>query len=390
VIERLAFLLLCLLAFTIPWEKSVVVAGIGTVAKAAGSLALAAGVIAAAVRRNVRTPNLAMAIAACFIVWSGLTWFWSADSDATLARSLTFVQLFILLWLVWDLCRTMDRSRIVLACYVAGACVASGATLVRFVQHLQTYYLRYAAPGFDPNDLGVTVALAIPPALYLAALSRGVRAWLFRGAVVLCGIAVLLTASRTALIATAVSFAFVFATWRSSGWTQRLSGIALLVLLGAGMFALAPKASRQRISTIGSEIRRGTLHKRTTIWKAGIRAWKSRKLTGVGSGAYPDAVRPIIGVPGIAGHEYVAHNTFLSVMVETGAIGFVLYFGFLCVLATFASVMRGQERVLWAVLLVVWAIGASTLTWEHRKPAWLLFGLLTTQWACAFRSERTE
>ena len=148
VIERLAFLLLCLLAFTIPWEKSMVVSGIGTVAKAVGSLALAAGVIAAAVRRNVRTPNLAMAIAACFIFWSG--------SDPLLecrfgryAREIANVLAAVYSSrLVWDLCRTMERSQTVLACYVAGACVASCATLLRFAQHVQTYYVRYAAPGF--------------------------------------------------------------------------------------------------------------------------------------------------------------------------------------------------------------------------------------------------
>jgi hypothetical protein len=36
-------------------------------------------------------------------------------------------------------------------------------------------------------------------------------------------------------------------------------------------------------------------------------------------------------------------------------------------------------------MLVVWAAGVSTLTWEHRKPGWLIFALIMTQWALAFR-----
>jgi hypothetical protein len=41
-----------------------------------------------------------------------------------------------------------------------------------------------------------------------------------------------------------------------------------------------------------------------------------------------------------------------------------------------ASRMRHLERCLWLTLMLTWTIGVSALTWEYRKPTWLLFGLL--------------
>ena len=87
-----------------------------------------------------------------------------------------------------------------MAAYVAGAAVASVLTILRFAQGLQTYYRRYAATGFEPNDLGLTVALSIPLALYLALRGRGPLRWVWRGAVALAIAAILLSASRTALV----------------------------------------------------------------------------------------------------------------------------------------------------------------------------------------------
>jgi O-antigen ligase len=171
---------------------------------------------------------------------------------------------------------------------------------------------------------------------------------------------------------------------------QRWSGVALAALTLFGAFGLAPKEARERIATTTAEITQGTLHKRTTIWKAGLRSWKRFPLRGAGAGAYPDAVEPLIGVPPRAGHEYVAHNTFLSILVETGAIGFKLWLVIAVLLAIFVWVMRPNEVALWSVALVVWAIGASTLTWEHRKPTWLISALIMTEWARSFRPETTE
>jgi hypothetical protein len=40
--------------------------------------------------------------------------------------------------------------------------------------------------------------------------------------------------------------------------------------------------------------------------------------------------------------------------------------------------MQAPDRALWMVMLLVWAAGVSTLTWEHHKVTWLLFGLITS------------
>lgn len=383
--DRLAFLLLLLLTFTIPWEKSLVIPGIGTVARLAGSLALVGGVIAATLRRHVRPPNLALGVAAVFVLWSVASRLWSLNVDATVARSLTLLQLLLMAYLVWDLCRSMSQVRLLAGAYVAGAVVASVATVIRYLGREQTYYRRYAAAGFDPNDLGLTLALALPLALWLA-LRPGAMEWVWRCAALVCAAAVLLTASRTALLCAGTALIAAPVFWPHPHVRARIANFVLVLAFVAGAVALAPKESRERIATIGTEVRTGTLHKRTTIWKAGIQAWKPVKLLGVGAGAYPKAVEPLIGVPGVEGHEYVAHNTFLSVLVETGAVGALLYGSMLAVLLVFAAVQRPPERALWLTVLVVWAIGVTSLTWEHRKAAWILFSMLMAAWSRSFRT----
>jgi O-antigen ligase len=158
----------------------------------------------------------------------------------------------------------------------------------------------------------------------------------------------------------------------------------LLALLALGMFQFAPAPQRQRLATIPSELGRGTFHDRTRIWKTGLKVLKSHPILGVGAGAYPEAVRPWLGKPNVPGFQYVAHNTFLSVLVETGAMGFGLYALLLGTLALFIWMMPSTERALWSVMLAVWAVGVSTLTWEHYKPSWLIMALIMTEWARSY------
>lgn len=384
-IERAAWWLLCLFVFSIPWEKSLWLAGIGTASRLLGGVALAAGVLAAIRRKSVRPPNLALVLAAAFVLWVAATYRWSLAPGATEARAWTFLQLLAMAWLIWDLCLTAGRPVQLMEAYVWGAVLASGATLIRYAQNHQTYYRRYAAAGFDPNDLALTVALSIPLSLYLALRLTGAKRWIYRAAVLSAIAAILLAASRTALIAAFLAFSFAIFTWRRSDRSQRIASAVLLGLLALGTFGLAPSASRERLASLPTELAQGTLHNRTRIWKTGLKVLKRHPVVGVGAGAYPEAVRPWLGRPALAGHEYVAHNTFLSVLVECGLIGFGLFGAMLGVLALFVWMMPPAERALWSVMLAVWATGVSALTWEHRKAGWLIFALIMTQWAPAFR-----
>jgi hypothetical protein len=215
-IQRAAWALLCLFVFSIPWEKSIQAPGVATLSHLFGILAFAAGVIVAVRRRSIRSPNLAMALAALWVLWSALTYLWSLDRHATLVRAITLAELLAMVWLIWDACRTPIRQTRLMQFYVWGAVAASASAFLRYFQGRQTYYRRYTAPGFDPNDFGLILALSIPIALYLALRARGWERWCYRVAVLTVLSAVLLTASRTALIATFAAFAFALWTWREA------------------------------------------------------------------------------------------------------------------------------------------------------------------------------
>ena len=86
----------------------------------------------------------------------------------------------------------------------------------------------------------------------------------------------------------------------------------------------------------------------------------------------------------------VAHNSFLSVLVELGLVGFLLFALILTVVVIQAWNQPKWERRFWLTMLIVWTIGASTLTWEHRKTTWLFWGLLVASAAIyQLREEET-
>ena len=67
----------------------------------------------------------------------------------------------------------------------------------------------------------------------------------------------------------------------------------------------------------------------------------------------------------------VVHNTPLSVGVELGAIGLLLFLG------AFAIAVRGargepNHRMLAVSLVLTWCVGTASLSWETRKATWFV------------------
>jgi hypothetical protein len=84
----------------------------------------------------------------------------------------------------------------------------------------------------------------------------------------------------------------------------------------------------------------------------------------------------------------IAHNTFISVLVELGVFGALLLFAVLAGVFYAVYRMKYLERRFWLALLMTWVIGVCSVTWENRKVTWLLFGLVAAHFH-AKQSHRT-
>lgn len=395
-----------LLVFSIPGEDQFTIPFIGAVTRLFGLLAAGFGGLAIVLRWKLRGLAPAHYPILFFICWAALSRVWTFDADLTSTRITTLIQMAIMGWLIWELAPGCERQISLMKAYVCGTLFCSLTTFYNFLSGSTTSALRYgseeaaergfegrytaginlngpsatnadghaASVGINENDIGLMLALSIPFSLYLVIQEKNnkkVLLYWFQIAASLGTIA--LTASRGAAIATCIALTLLPLTfrylpkWRRSGYLL-LGAVSLI-----GAFFVIPAASWSRLGTISSEIQSGTLTKRTVIWKAGLERFVEGPIQGVGAGAFSSAVQAKLDTP------YAAHNSYLSVLVELGIVGAVIFAAILFSLVDAAFALPLIERRLWIVMLLTFMIGVFSLSWEHRKTTWFLFGLLPAQ-----------
>jgi O-antigen ligase len=130
-----------------------------------------------------------------------------------------------------------------------------------------------------------------------------------------------------------------------------------------------------RFGTIGYEVASGGMNGRQSMWDTALDIANDHPILGTGAGSFVYAMGFHTSNP------LAAHNTFLSVLVELGFVGF-LWFAALLVSIAYGlwKNSRGGDLAFWFVLLGTWVAGASSLSWEMRKPTWLVLALATA-WA---------
>ena len=389
---KLAFASLWLLAFAIPWEDAITIPGFGTSARLFGVLALVLGVLAIIERGTLKWPAPGHFMLALFVVSAACTYLWSLYPEGTLAQTVTYLQLLMLVWLIWELApRVSDQKRLMQA-YVLGTFVSGIDTIYRFLSHQQAAYQRYAGSGLDANDLGLVMALSIPLSYCLLIQEKGWMVWVYRLQLVLAGTTVLLTASRGATLSCVVALAIVPLTHAQLTKRKRVAILLTLLLLVFAVLQFVPASSWERLSTMPSEVEHGSMTGRTVIWKAAWEIFREHPLVGIGSNAFRLVVSRVLEEPirldDPDSPAPPAHNTFLSVLVEQGVIGFAIFVALLVVLGLSLRTVPPLTRKMWIVMLAVWAVGVSSLTWEMRKPTWFFFGLLLAQCGSMVQKEQ--
>jgi O-antigen ligase len=372
----------------IPWEGVIRTGTLGNGSKIMGFVLAAFWMATVLITGRIRKPNPIHLVLYLFVLWNAISVFWSADPVDTAAHVMTWVQLFLLALIWWDLYTTETAVIAGLQAYVLGAYVAIGGAIVNYFTGFQFYdhYERYSPGETNPDGFGLVMAIGIPLAWYLAMQRRNSKYWNVLRMInyvyiptALLGIA--MSGTRTALIVSIPGMIFGLTSLTRIRLSTR---IAIFVLIMGAAFLLLPhlqeQRSFQRLGTTASELTEGDLNNRTNNWREGLEAFAEHPLLGIGSSMYPT----------INSWGKAAHNTFLSILVEVGLIGFIL-FGSVLTMATYQGWKQPKwHSRFWMTVLLVWAMGASTLTWGHRKPTWLLLNLVVASGAIAARREEAE
>ena len=365
---RIAFAFLWLFVFTLPLAQATEIPWVGTISKVVGMIAMAAGGAAVVARKQVRTLAPVHMTMAGFILWSAITLCWSIAPELTILRIMTYLQLFVLAMLVWELCGEEKDILRILGAFVLGTMVPALSTLRGFLPAQDTFLQRASVAGYDPNTLPMILALSLPVAYYLILREKSAVSALYRLQMGFAVCAVLLSGSAATMIAMAVGLSLACWTIHTIPVRTRNNAFALVAVLSLGGMLLLPASLWKHIS---EESRSGGITL-TTVVNSGLESMHSTPAGGFGAGSM--AVT--------AGHSAVAAKTSFTMFSETGVVGVACFVALLGVLFLSAEGMTGITKSFWLTVLGVSVVGVGSLNWECSQASWLLFGLLAAHSAC--------
>jgi O-antigen ligase len=369
----LGFIAVWIVVFAIPWENVLMLSGVGTITRLLGMVAVAVAICVILVRGRFRRPTAFHWCALAFLLYGCASLYWTIDREESVMRVWKNLQIMALLWLIWEATSTPTRRAGLMQAYVLGAWVTVYQTYEMFRAGIgRVGGTRFAASeNFNPNDMGFLLVLALPLAWHLSITHRNLLLrWVNRLYIPAGVFTISLTGSRSGLILACLTLCIV--PWTLPQLNLRLKVVTVAILAAGVALALiyAPARTIERLSTTRSELTSGDLNDRTEIWRAGMEVLPEYMVVGAGAGTYSLAVRSALGA------DHSAHNTYVSVVVEQGLVGLVLFLVLLAISLHNARLAPPAERKLLLVLWLTLFVGLTPRAWEEKKVTWLVFGLL--------------
>src|SRR6185295_2415332 len=369
----IGFIAVWVVVFAIPWENVLILPGVGTITRLLGMIAVAIGICVILVRGRLRRPSPFHWLALVFLLYSCASLFWTIDREQSIDRLSKSVQIMALLWLIWEATGTASRRAALMQAYVLGAWVTVYQTYGMFRAGIgRVGGTRFAASeNFNPNDMGFLLVLALPLAWLLGLTHKNaILRWVNRLYLPAGLFTISLTGSRSGLILACLTLLIV--PWSLPQLNMRLKIVTAAILTAGVMLALtyAPERTLARLSTTSTELTQGDLNDRTEIWRAGMEVLPEYMIIGSGAGSYSKAVREALGA------EHSAHSAYVSVVVELGFIGLILFVTLLVVSLQHARLAPPAERKVLIILWLTLFVGLTPRAWEAKKATWVIFGFL--------------
>lgn len=386
--RKQAFWLTIAFIFIVPWEAAIQVGAGSRGSRALGLVVAAVWAISVVVRGRLRRLDTFVKAYFLFLVWNGLTLLWSIAPGVSFSGFITYTQIFGMILILWDLFETEQQAEMALQAFVLGAYVSSASIFVNWLSAPppnSPEHHRINALGFETDGIALMTALAIPAAWYLATgPNSGKRSRLMTAinfAYVPAGVfTIILTGTRGAAVASVPTLILILWSLRRSSSRRRFIGWTMLGLGILGVMLFAPPEMVQRIGGSVDDVLQGdSLSGRRDIWADSLETFADHPIAGVGLDSHRES----------SIYDKEAHNTILSILVESGIVGFVL-FGFVAIaLVTRLMQLDGWAAWYWRTQVAVIGIGAMSLSLEDTKAIWILSTLAVVA-SVAMRNELAQ
>jgi putative inorganic carbon (HCO3(-)) transporter len=325
-----------------------------------------------------------------FLGLAAFSLLWAEDPTAGRTPLLRYALNLVLFLIVYTAVRTPKQFTWTVAAYVGGAAAAAAyAVLSPPPETVYNDVTRATGTFGDPNELA---AVLVPGLILAGALAATLkRAPVLRILAVLAGAlaaaGILLTLSRGGLIA--LGFALVISLFAAGRWRVQ-AFIVVLAIVVSGFLYFGYVASDQAVARV-TEAEGGT--GRSDLWHIGWRMVLDKPVTGVGIGNFQTASIHYLLAPGsIKRDEFIvdqpkaAHNTYLQVQTELGAVGFALFVlivgSSLLAMLRAAKIFerrgeRGLELLARSLFIAVAGVLAADffISEQYSKQLWLLLAL---------------
>ena len=373
--RRIAWVLLLLFAFAVPWEYSLDLGEpLGNIARVLGLALLLVAVPALLQAGRMRTAGAMQWMVLTLFLWFCCSYFWTIEPAATLEKMRAYFQEMMIVWLVWEFVESAEDWRGVVQAFVAGSWVLALLTLANFrsAEAVVSGQIRFVAEGQDPNDVARFLDLGFPLAALLLGSLPDKQRWAARllaaGYLPLGLVAVLLTASRGGFLAAMIALGGCALLLAKSHPKFLAAGVLAMPVLAAGLWAVIPAETFDRLATIPAQIESGDLNQRLNIWDAGWHAFVRAPLMGSGAGTFTLASE--------TSSLDTAHNSELSIVVAGGLCALALAAAVVTLAMRAAFKTRGAVRLALLTVLLVWFLASFVDTVEENRATWLLLGLI--------------
>jgi O-antigen ligase len=354
--------------------------------------------------------ELPLLCAGAYVVWAIASGMWTTSGAGTrfLLQSLAIALVYLIAFAA--LLNTERQLRTLLYVWSFAAAILGAMSVFAFGDMLKIPHLDLTQAGRsqggvgDPDFFAGMQLVTVPLTLVLASDARNKWVRILLYAATLCLLASAFTSlSRGGFIGIVVLGVLFLASKPERLFNSRQEKALALFVVAVGMVGFFSRPwLRQQVVTRAEAIyapqnkdeKSGA--GRTNLWKTAAKQARDHPVGGIGYGTFPHVSQELLyETPGVdteiiqeraAGHNLVAHNTYLGTAAELGIIGLLIYLSVIIstamLLARTARIAaaRGAPfvgRVAHALLLglATWTVITVFLSAETARMFWIIVAL---------------